>query len=257
MNFSTAFLLQLPPELLLQIAKNLPLDGRLALSFTHSSLYETLCLPPDRWNIKVSECAHLAIRTYLVPPNANPSHIRCIRCKEVYPPTLFYSRSSPFCKAPPNDQNQEVLHLPERFCAWHVGSLIRAVHTEAGGKNEWIANRHHMCMHCGVVKEWRQCDCNCDSCWYKPVTAYTRYLNNAEEFKEVRFFRTSSANCQTSEQSGQLFAKETCYDHGKPTTEWSRVSFANRTSVLMHIDSPENSWCVEFPIHKYGNVRRE
>lgn len=216
MASSTTSLLDLPPELLLEITRNLPPDGILALRFTHPLLYDTLPFLPQRMKAGLSDCARLAIRTYLSLPDANPSHTRCIRCKEMYPTSLFYSGSSPLCMTPSRDPDQEVIALPQRFCAWHVGSFIRVIHTKPGGKNEWTANNNTMCMHCGAVKEWRQCDCCCDSCWYRAVTTYTRYLDNNKECRNIRFWRnTSSATRPASAKGCQLLACEACYDPGK------------------------------------------
>lgn len=217
MTSSATPLLSLPPELILEIARKLPPDGKVALSYTHPRLHGTLLLLPRERNAGLSDCAHFAIRTYQESPRANTSHARCIRCKASYPTALFFSSSSPSCIAPPNGQDQEVIALPKRVCAWHVRGFTRVIRTESGGKNEWVANDNNMCMHCGAVKEWKPCDCNCDSCWFKPVTTYTRFLNNDEEYKDAWFIKkASSASPPASDERSLLFVRETCYKHTKP-----------------------------------------
>ncbi|OAK97296.1 hypothetical protein IQ06DRAFT_319082 [Phaeosphaeriaceae sp. SRC1lsM3a] len=90
-------LLSLPPELILEIGDFLPPDGILALKLAHRYFNETLPFLPRRKNTVFSDCAKLAIRYYLTPPNPEPSHLRCILCKEVYPIRQFRSSSSPAC----------------------------------------------------------------------------------------------------------------------------------------------------------------
>lgn len=214
MTSSIPSLRRLPPELILEIADYLPLDGRLALSYTHSQFEKTLFIPREskKRKIKNSNCARLAIRTYQSPPNASYSHTRCIRCKQSYPTSMFFSGGSPSCITPPSSQDQEVIPLPERFCCWCVGSFVRHVRTEVGGKNEWVAENNTMCMHCGAVKEWKQCKCNCDTCWNKPVITYTRYLNNDEEYKTARIGKKA---CCESSTGFRLFVREDCFKPSK------------------------------------------
>ncbi|KAF2629364.1 hypothetical protein BU25DRAFT_337329 [Macroventuria anomochaeta] len=136
----TLTLLNLPPELILEIADYLPPDGILALKFSHRALDYSLPLAPRLRNRTLSRCARLAVCSYLAKPNPNPTHLRCILCKAVYPLKSFQSSSSPAC-APLSfavDVGQmEVVELPQRLCAWHVGRLARIVHTEPAGKNMW------------------------------------------------------------------------------------------------------------------------
>ncbi|OAL48216.1 hypothetical protein IQ07DRAFT_485025, partial [Pyrenochaeta sp. DS3sAY3a] len=116
---SATSLVNLPPELILEIARNLPPDGKVALSYTHKRLCRILTLLSRERKAGLSTCARLAIRTYQESPRANPSHRRCIGCRNSYPTSLFSSSNSPFCITPSNGQDQEVIALPERFCAWH------------------------------------------------------------------------------------------------------------------------------------------
>ncbi|KAF2187230.1 hypothetical protein K469DRAFT_109971 [Zopfia rhizophila CBS 207.26] len=211
-------LLSLPPELILEIADHLPPDGLLSLKFTHPILNATVPLAQRLRNTALSTCARLAIRTYLARPDPKPSHIRCILCKAVYPAALFSSSSSPACRAlcsVSDNPRTEVVELPRRFCAWHVGRLARIVHTEVGGRNGWVSKMEEMCMHCGAVKVWKECGCKCNSCGVRIVRTYTRYLNNEVECK--RFFFWKEAELDESQtgnrkEEGRLFVRETCWD---------------------------------------------
>ncbi|KAF1847559.1 uncharacterized protein K460DRAFT_242017, partial [Cucurbitaria berberidis CBS 394.84] len=140
-------LLNLPPELILEIGDCLPPDGILALKFSHPFLNRILPLAPRLRNTTLSDCARLAIRTYLSPPDLKPSHLRCILCKAVYPASLFNSSSSPACvpiSLAEDARQTDVVELPQRLCSWHVGRLARVIHTESGGRNEWISHVDNM-----------------------------------------------------------------------------------------------------------------
>lgn len=216
-------LLSLPPELIYEIADHLPPDAILALKLTHPKLNETLDLANRTKGAKFSSCARLAIRTYLSKRVLKPSHMRCILCKAVYPVALFSSSSSPACvplSFVDDDPQLDVIELPQRFCAWHVGRLAKIIHTEKDGRNEWVSSIREMCMHCGTVKGWGDCKCNCDSCGSRRVRTYTRYLNNKIECKRFLFWRDASTsmteNLAGQEQlEGQLCVRETCWDPGK------------------------------------------
>lgn len=205
-------LLDLPPELILDIGNYLAPDAILALKFSHPMFHRIL--PPAREPKKttLSRCVHLAIRTYLSPPNSTPSHIRCILCKAEYPPSLFKSSSSPACVPVSGAGGADVVEMPERTCSWHVGSLVRKIPpTESEGRNEWVSQKNEMCMHCGAVQRWIKCGCTCDSCSFRSVRTYTRYLNNDKECKEFKFGR----NRVDGNQDGQLWVQETCWNPGE------------------------------------------
>jgi len=220
MPLSAISLLNLPPELILEIAHYLPADGILALKFTHRVLNYSLPLAPLLRKQTLSRCARLAVRGYLTKPTPNPTHQRCLLCKAVYPLKSFRSASSPAC-APLSLSNgseqTEVVELPQRLCAWHVGRLARIVHTEPGGRNEWIDSMEEMCMHCGAVQSWSKCDCKCESCPVRAVTAYTRYLNNNTECRTFVFYREFAADSVAglpAATCSQLFVRETCSEPG-------------------------------------------
>lgn len=223
LGVATLHLLSLPPELILEVADHLPPDAILALKLTHPWLNDTLLLAPRPKKTVLSSCARLAVRTYLSRPNPKPSHIRCILCKAVYPTTIFNSSSSPACvplSFLDDSSPKEVVELPQRFCAWHVGRLAKIVHTERGGRNEWVSQMRRMCMHCGSVQGWGQCDCSCDSCWYRNVRTYTRYLNNTVQCRRFLFWRdviTGQEPPALEHLGGRLYVREFCWDPGKCT----------------------------------------
>lgn len=216
MVFATTSLVNLPPELIFEISDWLPPDGVLALKLTHRNFDETLPLTSRFKNTRLSDCAHLAIRTYLARPYPKPSHIRCILCKAVYPARLFKSSSSPACvpiSVVEDVQQMDVLELPQRLCSWHVGRLARVIHTETGGRNEWTSCMDDMCMHCGAIQSWTRCDCDCGSCAYRPVRTYTRYLNNTRECRRFLFWRDGTSQHVSRMSEGgdeQLMVRETC-----------------------------------------------
>lgn len=236
MALSSKLLLGFPTELILEVADHLPLDGILALKLTHPILNDTLSLASRFKNTTLTNCARLAIRTYLARPNVTSTHRRCILCKQVYPVSLFSSSSSPAC-APisftEDVQQTEVVELPHRLCSWHVGRLARIIHTEPSGRNGWVSRMDKMCMHCGTIQSWVRCDCRCDSCFFSSVRTYTRYLNNKTECKRFVFWKeTASSELSVPRKASgdQLFVRETCWDAGE---YWSARDV--RT---------ESSWCM-------------
>ncbi|KAL5115362.1 hypothetical protein ACEQ8H_006738 [Pleosporales sp. CAS-2024a] len=151
MALPSTSLLSLPPELIYNISDFLSPDAILALKLTHPNLDSTLPLASRLNNTPLSDCARLAIRSHLTRPNPNPSHLRCILCKAVYPLSLFQSSSSPAC-VPTSvtehvpQQQSDVVQLPRRLCSWHVNRLARIVHTGPGGRNEWTSHMEDMSL---------------------------------------------------------------------------------------------------------------
>jgi hypothetical protein len=218
-------ILDLPPEMVLEICNHLPLDGTLAMKLTHPILYRTIPLTPRLKNTTLSDCARLAIRTYLSRPTPKPARIRCILCKAVYPVSSFNSSNSPACAPASLGPQTQVIELPQRLCAWHVGRLARIIHTGPQGLNMWVSNMADMCIHCGAVQAWTKCSCNCDSCSFRPVRTYTRYLNNEIECRTFVFWRSAAESTSSSQgdRSSQLFVKETCWNNGKQDQQTIRV----------------------------------
>jgi hypothetical protein len=217
-----AALLDLPIELLLEIRDYLPPDAILSLKLTHAILNNALPILSQLRNKTLTNCARFAIDRYRAAPNEAPSHLRCILCKNVYPTKIFASSSSPACiplSFRDDTPRPEVVELPPFYCSWHVSRLARIIRTESGGRNEWISDVKRMCMHGSCIQGWSECDCECDSCGYRMIRTYTRYLNNNTECKRFQFWRNLAAgeSADPSEKArGRLYIKETCWD-GKLT----------------------------------------
>lgn len=219
-------LLSLPPELILVLGDFLPPDGTLALKLTHRYFNGILPFQRPPKDASFSNCARVAIRYYLSPLDPEPSHLRCILCKEIYPVSLFRSSSSPACVPKPIDDasQTEVVELPQRLCSWHVGRLARVVHSGPGGRNEWTSQMEDMCMHCGAVQNWRRCNCDCSSCGVRTVRTYTRHLNNDRECRSFVFWRNSDGRGTGQ----QLMVREECHELGKQEALW----------VTLHVYKP-------------------
>lgn len=208
----SAPILGLPLELVFEIADNLPPDGILALKLTHRTFDNALPLAARLKNKTLSRCERLTMMNYISRPNVEPGRIRCILCKNMYPASLFKSSTSPAClpvSFSGDTQHSEVVQLPQRLCAWHVGRLARIVRTNPGGRNEWTSRMDRMCMHCGAVTGWTMCDCNCDTCTFRPVRAYTRYLNNDTECRDFVFWKDDQT-LDINGTHGRLMVRETC-----------------------------------------------
>lgn len=213
-----SYLLQLPPELLLEVSDYLPLDGVLALKLAHPILNTTLPTLPRLRNRTLDPCARFAIERHRAPPDEDRHELRCILCKTVYPKSMFTSSSSPACLPRALDADTprpDVVELPPSFCAWHVSRLTRVVRTEPKGRNEWVSDVKRMCMHSGCIDGWHDCNCACSSCGYKLVRTYTRFLNNKSECKKFHFWRNTAAGTNENAQekiAGRLFVQEVCWN---------------------------------------------
>ncbi|KAF2638513.1 hypothetical protein P280DRAFT_72179 [Massarina eburnea CBS 473.64] len=216
-------LLSLPPELLLDIGDFLPPDAILSLKLTHSVVNNTLPSLPCLKNRKASQCARFAIDRLRILSTTTPAEQRCIICRKKYPLHMFVSSSSPAC-APQlfveGAPRPETVDIPPFFCAWHVGRLARVKRTDPNGRNEWVSDMKRMCMHQGCIEGWKDCDCDCDSCGYRMVRTYTRYLNNNIECRRFTFRRnTDEESADPQEKSkGRLYVKENCW-HNDTSSE--------------------------------------
>jgi hypothetical protein len=207
-----------------EVADHLPPDAILALKLTHPLLNSTLALTPRPRATPLSNCARLAMRTYLSKPLSNPTHMRCVLCKALYPIAMFNSSFSPACVPQPFPEfggpQPAVVELPQRFCAWHVGRLAKIVRTDKGGRNEWVSRMADMCMHCGIVRGWGECNCRCDSCGTRRVRTYIRYLDNGIECRRFRFWRQQDRTTAESKAkdpayvTGRLYVREHCWNPG-------------------------------------------
>lgn len=208
-------LLLLPQELLSEICAYLPLDGLVALKLAHRIVNAQVQINSQSWSEhKVSHCARLAIRSYIAPPDPAPTHEWCILCQKSYPTGMFCSSSSPICNRLSHiRQNSviEVLKVPPRMCCWHVGRLTRLVSSAPDQEDGWVSCLEVVCMHCGSVQGWKKCECNCDSCAFRTVCTYTRFLNKDTKYKSFTFWRSSEKGDSIAKQEwpqGILYARE-------------------------------------------------
>ncbi|KAF2112638.1 hypothetical protein BDV96DRAFT_153970 [Lophiotrema nucula] len=221
---STPKLLTLPPELLVEIADYLPVDGIVAFQLSQRYLNSLIKGTPKlSRNRPLTDCAGRAIRTYLKPPSANnPPRLRCIVCRNYYPIAQFDASDSAACLSVPQfttttESLKEILEVPGRICSWHVGRFVRLRHTGPGGRNEWVSCIRQLCVHCGEIKGWVPCSCECESCGTRTLWTYTRYLNNNKECKTYKFWRRNEASTDSVKDSlpGSLFVRETVCEDGK------------------------------------------
>ncbi|EOA81098.1 uncharacterized protein SETTUDRAFT_59177, partial [Exserohilum turcica Et28A] len=119
----------LPQELLSEICAYLPADGLVALKLAHRILDAQVQINPWAWSSgQISQCARVAIRTYLAPPDSARKQQWCTLCHRNYPASMFCSSNSPICTRRSLIQQEsevEVLKLPPRMCCWHAGRLTR------------------------------------------------------------------------------------------------------------------------------------
>jgi hypothetical protein len=78
--------------------------------------------------------------------------------------------------------------------------------TGPGGRNEWVSQMDKWCMHCGELQGREKCNCRCDSCSFRTVRTYTRYLNNKNECRRFQFWREAP---RPNESQGKLWVRET------------------------------------------------
>jgi len=212
MSTTTSSLLDLPPELILEIHDRLALDALLALKLTHPRLNRIIRLDRQRWQTTLSHCSRRAIRIYLAPSTAKASHRYCKICTATIPVSMFDSSAGSACiQTPLTDGSKNIVQLPPGICALHVSRLTRVIRTRTMGSNEWVSKQSKLCTHCANVQEWAKCSCKCDSCAVEIVTTYIRYLNNTKECQQYRFWRDTGAY---KDGDGQIWVRETVINEG-------------------------------------------
>lgn len=173
-------LVDLPAELILQIGYLLPRDAIVALRLVHqrfSQIFPPLLGAPKQ----TDQCVRFAIQRHIENPSS--SHFLCSICKKRYPRGMFRcsdGNSASTCAA-------DMLRFPEGVCSWHFGRVSRVIKTDPGGANKWKSRAEDMCMHCGSIKAWFGCSCQCDSCGYAEIQTFTRFLNNERECRKFSF----------------------------------------------------------------------
>lgn len=216
LSTSQSCLLELPTELLCEIARHLAADALLALRLSHPSLNHVVPTPDADALAQIPTCARHAMDRWIAPFQSEQVHRRCFVCKARWPPEMFKSANSPAClpfSSIGNRHRHQILKLPPYFCVWHVGRLTKVIHTAPGGRNEWTSEVSRICRHGGCIQGWSECACDCASCGFSTVRTYTRFLNNEEECKQFRFWRKvveSEGAESTGYGSSRLMVRETC-----------------------------------------------
>jgi hypothetical protein len=207
-------LLNLPPELLWNISEFLPPSARAAFKLTCRRIYvDTPSL--DLNKSAVDNCTYQAINGFL---EFNKDRRQCILCKRWYPNCLFSDGSS---KPNLEDERRQtdfvlrhgvdslggpgMINSPPGCCGWHKSSLYRVIDASdanfvaifasipaaqtLNGSYKWTSKKEIMCFHCGKVKGWTKCNCDCESCGESVVRTYTRLVQHQSDLGRFVFFR--------------------------------------------------------------------
>ena len=207
-------LLSLPPELLWKISEFLTPSARAAFKLTCRRVYVgTPSL--DLNKSAVDNCTYQAINGFL---EFNKDQRRCILCKRRYPNDLFSDDN-----AKPNLEDERrqtdfilrhsvdslggpgMINSPPGCCGWHKSNLHRVIDASdanfvgvfasipaaqtLSGSYKWTSKTETMCFHCGKVKAWTKCNCDCESCGESAVRTYTRLVRQQRDLGRFVFFR--------------------------------------------------------------------
>src|SRR5579871_4044940 len=190
-------LLNLPPELLWTISEFLAPSAQVAFKLTCRQVYvSTPSL--DLNKSAVDNCTYQTINGFL---EFNKNRRRCNLCKKWYPNNLF----SDYNLEDEREQMDFVLrhgvdslggpgmiNSPPGCCGWHKTSLLRVIDVSDANfvkafasilatrtfdsSYKWTSKTEVICFHCGKVKAWNKCDCDCESCGESLVKTYTRLV---------------------------------------------------------------------------------
>ena len=216
MPATPAQLINLPTELILDIADILPHDAIVALGLTQRRVNSIIWLNQRRWQTPRPRCVQRAIQRHLAPPSSKPTHRYCILCRVTCPIGSFKSSLSPAC-LPMARVNvlHDVIELPPNVCFCHVARFTMHIKTGPGTilppRNAWVSQRIKICLHCGKTS-WDLDKCNfaCPTCLTGEVTTYIRYFTPREEKPKFVFWRETP---RPEEQgAGQLWVRETHKD---------------------------------------------
>lgn len=69
-----------------------------------------------------------------------------------------------------------------------AGGLPGAATVERTPPEGWYCALEQMCYHCGAVRGWRACDCDCETCGVRSVRTYTRVVRAQSELGRFVFF---------------------------------------------------------------------
>ncbi|KAF2015417.1 hypothetical protein BU24DRAFT_177797 [Aaosphaeria arxii CBS 175.79] len=208
----------LPPEVFLLVTDNLERDSHLALKFTCRGIYKFVDLKKGYPQGDLTECAQKAIRAYLKTSKDDKAMVYCRGCKKVYDQVNFTSRKCPpLPHQPPSKDSERVLHVPPRWCNWHIRRIIKTSNEGREGEIKWTSRIGELCFHCNTIKEWHGCKCTCKSCGTERVRVYQRVTSDGSECKKYYFWRDRSRVSEDpTEQAhapGRLFVRE-IYDSG-------------------------------------------
>ena len=215
MPATPAQLINLPTELILDIADILPHDARVALGLTQRRLNSIVRLNLQRWQAPRPGCVQRAIQRHLAPPSSKPTHRYCILCRVTCPIGSFKSSLSPAC-LPMARVNvpHDVMELPPNVCFCHVARFTKHIETGSDtglpASNKWVSHRVKICLHCGGTGRNSNCNFECQTCLTGEVTTYTRYHTEWARVPTFVFWRETP---RPGEQGvGQLWVRETHKD---------------------------------------------
>ncbi|KAF2232657.1 hypothetical protein EV356DRAFT_568547 [Viridothelium virens] len=161
-------------------------------------------------------CSKRAIRTFLRHDTTSATSRRCSLCKNVLPLDLFTGNTG-FRGVP----------KPEEFCFWCAAHLARVVvlppdlsarETSALTRSCWYRSRERMCMHCGSVAIWDGrggedqrgcgCGCECETCWFRDVEVFTRFVGSWEQYPSYDFKNGRDGELMVRETTAGILSRE-------------------------------------------------
>ena len=202
----------------LRISANKVEFQKRCFSLSAPSVTRTHRSPPKAWLVdqiaqqQIAEfCSKRAIRTFLRQDTVVCR--RCMLCKNVLPITLF-SGEFGFRGVP----------RPNEFCFWCAARLTRVIvlpnrlsDDERGALAHrcWYSSRETMCMHCGGIAVWdgQPCGCSCETCWYRDVNVFTRFVKNWLDYPSYEFHAGADGELLVAETTPQMLQRS---DHRIP-----------------------------------------
>lgn len=212
-----ANILSLPPELLMGISDHLSLAAQAAFKLTCRQIYHsTLSINVNKLRkSSVDPCTQLAINSYLT---FDHHRSRCLLCKQWYPTSMFADASSSPTPSEEARQAEAILRRgsddlggpgmiesPPGACPWHKARLYRVIDCahptfmtvfaqipalkNFSGSYKWISTMEKLCYHCGTVKGWGKCECDCETCGARSVRSFTRLVRCQSDVERFVFWK--------------------------------------------------------------------
>lgn len=165
-------LFDLPNEILLEIARYLPVSALVSLKLTSRRLYYAIPIPLKFRFGESSMCERLAIRRNLNErKDLRDKRRRCLGCNTLQSTNHFRHQS--------------------RICTWEDGLLMALavppyvedptrrrlrILAKRIKQPRWIAISRVLCTHNRDISSWSvpACNCRCESCAHVEVTCYVR-----------------------------------------------------------------------------------